>query len=68
MNILVILSLLAVAVLGVGGPIVVHVIWCIQMADVTGSAIALLIIGVAVFPVGWVHGVSLILGYGGWVG
>ena len=49
-------------------PLGTHVVWCIQMADVTGSAIALLIAGLVLFPVGWVHGVSVLLGFGGWVG
>ena len=49
------------------GPLVQHVLWCIERADETGSAIALLIVGLIFFPVGWVHGVSVILGFGGWV-
>jgi hypothetical protein len=49
------------------GPLVAHVVWCINAAAHTGSAIALLIAGLALPPVGWVHGVSVLLGFGGWV-
>ncbi len=56
------------ALLVIGGPLIRHVVWCVQMADVTGSAIALLIVGLVIFPVGWIHGVSVLLGFGGWVG
>lgn len=48
-------------------PFIYHVIWCIGMASETGSAIALLIVGLVVAPVGWVHGVALFLGYT-WIG
>jgi len=44
-------------------PLITHVMWCISKADQTGSAIALLIVGLVVPPVGWVHGVALFLGY-----
>ncbi len=40
-----------------------HIVWCIQAADQTGSAIALLLVGMFFFPIGWLHGVSLFLGY-----
>jgi hypothetical protein len=49
------------------GPLVAHVVWCINAAEHTGSAIALLIAGLALPPVGWIHGVSVLLGFGGWV-
>ena len=49
------------------GPLIVHIVWCIQMAAETGSAIALLIVGLLFFPVGWIHGMSIILGFGGWL-
>ncbi len=45
------------------GPFVTHIVWCINAAAETGSAIALLIIGVLIAPVGWLHGVALWLGY-----
>lgn len=56
--------LVALQVLLILGPIITHVVWCIQTADETGSAIALLIVGLPFPPLGWVHGVSIILGYG----
>ena len=40
-----------------------HIIFCIKTAAVTGSAIALLIVGLAIFPIGIFHGVSLWLGF-----
>ena len=49
------------------GPLIVHIVWCIQMAAETGSAIALLIVGLLFFPVGWIHGMSIMLGFGGWL-
>ena len=42
---------------------ITHVIFCIKAAAWTGSAIALLIVGLAVFPVGIVHGIALWLGF-----
>ena len=53
----------------VGGllPLPVHIWWCIERADETGSAIALLIVGLVFFPVGWLHGISVLFGFGGWV-
>ncbi len=48
-------------------PYIEHIVWCINKADETGSAIALLVVGVVIFPVGWLHGLSLILGMGGWL-
>ena len=59
-------AFLLVAAVGIY-PMVKHVLWCIERADETGSAIALLIVGLAFFPIGWLHGVSVILGFGGWV-
>tara|TARA_R110000787_G_scaffold119104_3_gene230020 strand:+ start:200 stop:400 length:201 start_codon:yes stop_codon:yes gene_type:complete len=43
--------------------LITHVVFCIKAAAYTGSAIALLIAGLFVFPVGIVHGVSLWLGF-----
>lgn len=40
-----------------------HIIWCIDKADETGSAIALLVVGVIIPPIGAVHGWALWLGY-----
>lgn len=48
-------------------PMIKHILWCIEAADDTGSAIALLIAGLIIPPVGWVHGVSILLGFGGWI-
>lgn len=48
------------------GPWVYHVIWCIDAAARTGSAIALLIVGIVLPPLGWVHGVCALIGWG-WV-
>ena len=42
---------------------VTHVVWSINAAAETGSAIALLIIGVFIPPVGVVHGVAIWFGY-----
>ena len=61
------LCFVAVIVAIAAVPIVTHIIWCIQMADTTGSAIALMIAGMMVAPVGWVHGMSILLGFGGWI-
>ena len=60
------LLIVAVAVLFLA-PIGQHIWWCIEKADETGAAIALLIVGLAIFPIGWLHGVSIFLGFGGWV-
>jgi len=54
------LAIIALALIPFGA----HIVWCIQMADKTGSAIALLIVGVIFAPLGWIHGVSVLLGYG----
>ena len=48
-------------------PLGTHIVWCIQRADETMSALALLVVGLFMFPVGWVHGMSVLLGMGGWV-
>ena len=48
-------------------PFVRHIVWCVQHAAETGSAIALLIVGLVIPPVGWLHGLSVLLGLGGWV-
>lgn len=52
------ITVLVVAV----GPIINHIVWCIQHASETGSAIALLIVGLVITPVAWVHGVCLLFG------
>lgn len=49
------------------GPLVAHVVWCVEAAERTGSAVALLIVGLAMFPIGWIHGFSVLIGIGGWV-
>jgi hypothetical protein len=43
--------------------LITHVVFCVKAAAVTGSAIALLVAGLFVFPVGILHGISLWLGY-----
>ena len=45
------------------GPFITHIVWCINAASETGSAIALLIVGIIIPPVGWVHGLSIWLGF-----
>ena len=49
------------------GPLIIHVIWCIQLAAENWVALVLLVVGVIVAPVGWVHGMSILLGFGGWL-
>lgn len=51
------------AIIALFGPILTHLIWCIDKASETGSAIALLIAGLVIPPIGWLHGVSLWLGF-----
>lgn len=41
------------------GPYVTHIVWCIREASETGSAIALLLVGMVIAPVGWLHGLCL---------
>lgn len=53
-------------IVAVLAPYVTHIVWCIQKADETGSAIALLIVGVVAAPVGWIHGVCIWFGFG-WI-
>jgi len=45
------------------GPFITHIVWGINAAAETGSAIALLIVGVLIPPVGWIHGIALWLGF-----
>ena len=45
------------------GPWIVHIVWCIRAAAETGSAIALLLVGLVIPPIGWIHGVCLLLGF-----
>lgn len=58
-GIAVVLGILAVTI----GPIITHIVWCVQHASETGSAIALLIVGLVFTPVSWVHGVCLWFGF-----
>lgn len=53
-------------VIALVAPLGAHVAWCIAAADRTGSAIALLIAGLVITPLGWLHGVSVFLGFG-WI-
>ena len=59
----------------IGGPIIAavgliplarHVLWCIGHSE-SMQHILLLGAGVIVPPLGWVHGMSLLLGFGGWL-
>lgn len=43
--------------------LITHIVWCIGAAAATGSAIALLVLGLFFFPIGILHGVSLWIGY-----
>ena len=54
---------LLVVVAATLGPFITHIVWCINAASETGSAIALLIVGIIFPPLGWVHGVALWLGF-----
>lgn len=40
-----------------------HIVWCINAASETGSAIAMLIVGLLIPPIGVVHGWALWFGY-----
>ena len=40
-----------------------HIVFCVKAAAFTGSAIALLIVGLLFFPLGVIHGISLWLGF-----
>ena len=57
---------LLAAVVGLG-PLIIHVVWCVQLASENWVALVLLVAGVIVAPVGWVHGMSILLGFGGWL-
>ena len=48
---------------GIFGPFLTHIVWCIGVASETGSAIALLIVGVIFPPLGWLHGLCLWFGF-----
>ena len=48
-------------------PIGWHVLWCIEAAAQGWQSLALLVAGLAIPPLGWVHGMSLLLGFGGWL-
>ena len=48
-------------------PVVKHIIWCIQAAADSMQPVALLVAGLIIPPLGWLHGVSLFLGYT-WLG
>jgi len=54
------ISIVIVVVIAV--PLIHHVVWCITSASEKGSAVALLIAGLILPPVGWGHGVSLFFG------
>lgn len=47
-------------------PFGAHITFCIIEAGRTGSAIAMLIAGLVIPPLGWLHGLSVIFGYG-WI-
>ena len=51
-------------------PLIIHVMWCIQLATEYADywiPLVLLIAGLIVPPVGWVHGMSILSGFGGWL-
>ncbi len=48
-------------------PIGWHVLWCIETAAQGWQSLALLVAGLAIPPLGWAHGMSLLLGFGGWL-
>ena len=47
-------------------PLARHVLWCIGHSE-SMQHILLLGAGVIIPPLGWVHGMSLLLGFGGWL-
>ncbi len=47
----------------VAWPISQHVVWYVGGVDRTVSATALLVVGLVVPVIGWVHGVSIMLGW-----
>lgn len=55
-------SVIAVGMLALAG-YAYHIVWCIQAAAENGSAIALLVVGVLVPPVGALHGICLLFGW-----
>lgn len=48
-------------------PIGWHVWWCIEHSADSLQHVALLVAGLAIPPLGWAHGMSLLLGFGGWL-
>ena len=48
-------------------PLAWHVLWCIEKAAEGWQSLALLVAGLAIPPLGWAHGMSLLLGFGGWL-
>ena len=44
-------------------PLINHILYCINAASQNGSAIAMLIVGLIIPPVGWLHGVALWMGH-----
>ena len=57
---------LALAVAGLV-PLGWHVLWCIEKAAEGWQSLALLVAGLAIPPLGWAHGMSLLLGFGEWL-
>ena len=59
----------AASVFGIASlvPLGWHAAWCIGKAAEDMQPIALLVAGLAFPPLGIVHGMSLLLGYGGWL-
>ena len=56
----------ALLVILTAAPISQHIVWYIELADKTGLATALLVIGLLTMVVAWVHGISIMLGWS-WV-
>ena len=61
--------LAAAPVLAVAGlvPLGRHVLWCIEHSAESMQHVLLLAAGVLFPPLGWAHGMSLLLGFGGWL-
>ncbi len=47
-------------------PLGQHVLWCIEHPE-SMQHILLLVAGLAIPPLGWAHGMSLLPGFGGWL-
>ena len=48
-------------------PIGWHAFWCVERVEQGLQFFALLFAGLAFTPLGWIHGMSVLLGFGGWL-